>query len=244
LNASSGGPTAGKAARIGVEFTNTTPAIGMGGNVTVWMPDQRLGADFDTMTTAEDLAAWVNSVRSMKDAHIFGGGELKDGAAIFAHPIDQRGYNSFNRWNGSTPSITTWLNAYTSAGNFTCSMCPLIVILEGHPAEAVTNGYLFRVTAQWYFRYSAGDDRANLMMPIPTASQAVLNHHRVSAEQGHAAGKHSILSGAAHLVGTAASALGHTMANSLADRAQSALTNALSRYALPMAEKAPLMLTL
>lgn len=178
-NSTGGGPTQGKAARIGVEILNTTKRLDLSGLVHVAIPDQRLGTSISGFTNTT-YDSFCQTQVAAPYAKTFTGASLSDHPAyFFAHPLAQSDYDNWTEWQGNDLSLAGWDQAYTIAGTLSRPMSPILIMI---PPSSTVNTYRLRVTAEWYHRYAASDSRISLMRNVQTSSAAAINHDRDAVE--------------------------------------------------------------
>jgi hypothetical protein len=205
------------------------------------MPDQRMNTDPRLFTNNTEFRDWVSRIRIMPGAHTTEGSQFGKTKSWFCHPVDGTGYKQFKEWE-STNVTETWSRTYTlTNGYYLAPMCPIIIVLDPLTGtfgdEPLLNSYILKVTAQWYMRFGAGDDRAYYMHSIPTAPLSIINKHRDHAEENHAG--HGLMSGLGHLVGSAVNEVGSGIAKGISRHGSDIIASMLQSTASGMERTLP-----
>lgn len=183
--AGSGGATAGKVARLGVEVLNTTKRLDQEGKVYSWVADNRFGEDL-SISNAGTTSAWLEDMIPLPMTKSHQASALGDKPLrLFSHPTDQNAYDAFEAWNGR--SRGTWANFYSVTGS--TAPRPMASLVIAFAPTTVAQTYEIRVSAQWYHRYSSDDSRIVSQQQIPTAPLPMINDHRDQLEDWNVGGR-------------------------------------------------------
>lgn len=178
-----GGPTATRAMKASLTICNTTRYQNIGGSVTVLHTNQRLtfpGAPFG-INTAE-FSEFVDRVKGHPHAKRYSGAEFVKPRTWIAHPTNETDYSKYVQFDGAI-SDTGFSLHYGTYPGATLQNRPMSTILAVFEDVSNSQDYTCTARASWYARYGLDTVLGQSQRPVPTASAAVINKARDTAER-------------------------------------------------------------
>jgi hypothetical protein len=182
-SATQGGPTSGRAMRLGVEVQNTTKRVDMGGRVFTLVSSERqfLPADASSMTQAQWQALADGIVTNPKTIG-YNGAVLESPVRLYSTPHTQKSYLGYGSWTGNSEGVDDYYKHATNANGSMLDM-PMSVIWVALKANAQQNSYNFRVLADYHVRYGATNVLSTKMAHAPLASDESLHAAAVTGSE-------------------------------------------------------------
>lgn len=170
-----GGPTSGRAMKLGADLVNTTQLSALGGRVWVVPLDQRLrfSAALSTYTSA-DLNGLADALQAHPASHDTAGEHYAVSRSCHLHPVDDISYRTFNPWVGTSTvdefgaSIGIWPAANPRAR-------PMSTIAIVFDAPSQSQVYTLNLHGMFYTRWAVDTVLGQSQAPIPTAPATTIN---------------------------------------------------------------------
>lgn len=187
LDDTHGGPTAGRAMKMGFSIVNSTAAMTAGGRVFVLNCEQRLLMEnAPTNLTRAAYNSLLNAVVNHPSCKEYSGGDFKKAHSWYSHVVDNVHYEKFATWEGTQDAndyasyFATWDGAEP---NHDRSMSTLCLVFEDAVAP---QSYTITGRASWYTRWPLTTVLGQSHTDIPTAPADAMNRHfRHAAAAAH-----------------------------------------------------------
>lgn len=174
----SGGPTAGRAMKIGATVVNSTAKLTAAGRVFVLNSDQRLlVGDSPSNMTRPEFNAMCDSIVNHPHAKEYSGAEFSKAHSWHAHVVDPVHYDQFAPWQGATNFdlyASHFMNFPSPTEHNPRSMSILCMVFESPPAA---QSYTISGKGAWYTRWPLTSVLGQTDNVIPTTSQDAMNRH-------------------------------------------------------------------
>lgn len=178
-NATAGGPTSGRAMKIGWSLANTTPMLSVSGRVHVLTTDRRLDMPFIPSNIGEaGLVTLANTLREHPDTRQYTGTDFVHAKHGYAPPRDDIEYNNFEPWYGLQTiddfmrGVAVWTGEPFTQHRMFPMACTWIVI-DHTPTAA--NSYQLAVRGSFYTRWPLDQVMSNMARDVSTAKVEALN---------------------------------------------------------------------
>jgi hypothetical protein len=194
-----GGPMSGRAMKLSVHLNNPTAGMRRGGEVYVLVSRQRilLDASPSTMTRA-NLSTAIDSILDHPDILPLTAEDFAHGRTFYSLPCDMPAYHSYKQWDGSLGFDEMMAHSCLWTGETQTdrdrSMYTIAIVLAA-PAESQV--WAVSARAGFYTRWGLSTIPGQLMRPVPTAPQPILNQHLSVAEAAMRVGEVGVATGAA-----------------------------------------------
>jgi len=230
LSDSSGGPTSGRAMKLGLTLVNTTKVLDQGGRLYILHSNQRfsLPAAPSAMTQAQ-WTTFFGTVKDHPDTTPYQGADFSNPKAMVSHPISDPDYHDYNQWVG-TETFDQFAAHWATWSGASVRNRPMSTIVILFEIPSASQSYTVSVSANFYTRWPITSIPGQHSTYVPTAPAAVLNSHKVATES-----RSSVLHDASEISGGALAGAAATAALLGRMAGQGA---ALAEAALPYAELA------
>lgn len=170
-----GGPTSGRAMKLGVSLVNTTQALNRGGRVWVLPLDQRLRLPAaPSVMTAAQWGAVADALIAHPSAHDTDGAHYGTTREAHSHPVDEIEYKRFLPWEG-THTVDEFWSASCVWPAFNPKPRPLSTLVMIFDSPPTTQSYTALVHGTFYTRWAVDTVLGQSMSPIPVAPLEVVN---------------------------------------------------------------------
>jgi hypothetical protein len=175
-SATAGGPTSGRAMKLGVTLVNVTPSLTRGGRVYVLNANQRilLGASPSTMTEAQ-WDAVADTVRAHPKVQTFSGSDFSSEKTFVCFPTNDTDYRNYQDWEGTDTASTFLAHLSTFSGASVGDPRPMSTIFVVIDEPAAPQNWSVYVRAAYYTRWPLNSVLGQHNVPVPTAPLATLN---------------------------------------------------------------------
>lgn len=177
-----GGPTSGRAMKLGLTVSNATAALSAGGRVYVLNCDQRVFIDASPSNLSQaELNAFIDRIIAFPTCRAFSGRDFTSPRHFHSHVVDAVDYEEFGEWNGTyTPDqLGQHWAIWPTADPYSRPMSTLFIVFE---VPAADQDYTLVGRASWYTRWPLNTVGAIAQRPVPTAAPAVLDRiHKTAA---------------------------------------------------------------
>jgi hypothetical protein len=175
LSDTAGGPTSGRAMKLGFSVVNNTPDLTAGGRVYYLNSDQRtlLGSSLSTLSDA-NFDVICNKLMAHPDCISMSGKSLQKTTHFFSHVVDSVDYERFGEWVGTETAdefgahVCVWSGGVPS----TRPMSTLYLLFD---EPAGDQSYTLSVRAAFYNRWPLDSLGGQLMRPVPLAPQLAIS---------------------------------------------------------------------
>jgi hypothetical protein len=201
-----GGPTSGRAMKIGLSLVNTTPLLNRGGRVFQLNANQRLKlARAPSAFLQADYFALADSIQAFPDTIEYDASEFGKTREFTGSVVDYANYEAFQEWEG-TNTIDEFYAHFTVWPGSSPDTRPMSTIFIVFSPPAVAQTYTLSAKSAHYTRWPIDTIPGQSQLPIPTAPIATINRIHSIAEEVAIAGFHGLedvamAAGVAALVG-------------------------------------------
>jgi len=186
-----GGPTSGRAMKVGASLICHTPLLNRGSGIYVLNCTQRVAfkstASAPPWWTAADLDDLYTKLVAYNQTVPYDATEFRQAKSWSCFPVNSRALEEFHQWQGEgdplgdtiTDSIFTSTVGSGLGTEYNRPLSTLFFIFDKVPEP---NSFSVTVKGSAYVRYPMDVPMGQNMPPIPTAPPAQINHHRHAAE--------------------------------------------------------------
>lgn len=175
-----GGPTSGRAMKLGVSLVNTTQALNRGGRVWLLPLDQRLRLPAaPSVMTAAQWTAVADALIAHPSSHDCDGTHFGTTREAHSHPVDEVEYKRFLPWEGTHTVDEFWSSCCVWPA-FNPKSRPMSTMIAVFDSPPTTQSYTALVHGTFYTRWAVDTVLGQSQTPIPVAPPAAVNSINVA----------------------------------------------------------------